>query len=108
MFIYQVIIFLENTEIGVAEALPSTLMTCLTTNGVMRSVMIVMNVFRLRLHSSPIFFRAIHNPNGKNAEFSGKISVMLSNASMGEKEIVVLGDFKCDYFPNVNSKEVII
>ena len=45
--------------------------------------------------------------NGKNTEFSGKSSVMLSNASIGEKEIVVLGDFNHDCSPYVNSKEVI-
>ena len=31
---------------------------------------------------------------------------MLSNASVDEKEIVVLGDFNCDYSPDINSKEV--
>ena len=31
---------------------------------------------------------------------------MLSNASISDNEIVVLGDFNCDFSPNVNSKEV--
>ena len=57
-------------------------------------------------HSSLMLVCAIYNPNGKNAEFSGKLSVMLSNASVDEKEIVVLGDFNCDYSPEINSKEV--
>ena len=56
--------------------------------------------------SSPILVCGIYNPNGKNAEFSGKLSVMLSNASVDEKEIVVLGDLNCDYSPDINSKEV--
>ena len=57
-------------------------------------------------HNSPILVCAIYNPNGKNVEFSGKLSVMLSNASADEKEIVVLGDFNCDYSPDINSKEL--
>ena len=77
----------------------------------MISAMIVLSVFGLRLHlHSPILAGilvcAIYNPNGKNVEFSGKLSVMLSNASVDEKEIVVLGDFNCDYSPDINSKEV--
>ena len=59
-------------------------------------------------HSSPILFCATHNPNGKNAEVSGKLFAILSYASVGEKEIVVLRDFKRDYSPNVNLKEVMI
>ena len=31
---------------------------------------------------------------------------MLSNASIGDNEIDVLGDFNCDFTPNVNCKEV--
>ena len=57
-------------------------------------------------HRSPILVCAVYNPNGKDAEFSKRLSVMLSNASIGDNEIVVLGDFNCDFTPNVNSKEV--
>ncbi|XP_072028290.1 uncharacterized protein [Amphiura filiformis] len=57
-------------------------------------------------HRSPILVCAIYNPNGKNTEFSEKLSVMLSNASVADNEIVVLGDFNCDYSPNVSTKEV--
>ena len=31
---------------------------------------------------------------------------MLSNASVTEQEIVVIGDFNCDFTPNVTAKEV--
>ena len=57
-------------------------------------------------YRSPILVCGIYNPNGKNAEFSGKLTVMLSNVSVDEKEIVVLGDSNCDYSPDINSKEV--
>jgi len=57
-------------------------------------------------HRSPILVCAIYNPNGKDAEFSEKLSNMLSNVSMVENEIIVLGDFNCDYSPNVTTKEV--
>ena len=57
-------------------------------------------------HRSPILVCAIYNPNGKDVDFSGRLSVMLTNASINDIEIVVLGDFNCDFTPNVNAKEV--
>ena len=57
-------------------------------------------------HRSPMLVCALYNPNGKNTVFSDKLCAMLSNASVGDKEIVVLGDFNCDYSPNISTKEV--
>ena len=47
----------------------------------------------------------MYNTNGKNVEFSDKLNIMLSNV-VTEKEIVVLGDFNCDYTPGTTTKEV--
>ena len=53
----------------------------------------------------PILVCAIYNPNGKDTEFVRKLCVMLSNVSFGDNEIVLLGDFNCDFTPNVHCKE---
>ena len=55
-------------------------------------------------YRSPILVCAVHNPNCKDIEFSKGLSVMLSHASIGDDEIDVLGDFNCDFTPNINSK----
>ena len=57
-------------------------------------------------HTRPILICAVYNPDGKNYMFSNLLSIMLSNASTEDKEIVLLGDFNCDFTPNVISKEV--
>ncbi len=53
-----------------------------------------------------MYICALYNPNGKDFEFSSKLSVMLSKVSIGDNEIVLLGDFNCDFTPNVSAKEV--
>jgi hypothetical protein len=50
-----------------------------------------------------LFVCAVYNPSGKYYEFSNQIYVMLSNASVGDNEIVLLGDFNCN---NIRCKEV--
>ncbi len=54
----------------------------------------------------PIYVCAIYNPNGKDSEFSNKLLRMLSNVPVSDDEIVLLGDFNCDFLPDVFTKEV--
>ena len=54
----------------------------------------------------PIFVFAVYNPNGKDSEFSAKLSCMLSNVPVCDNEMILLGDFNCDFLPNVSTKEV--
>ena len=49
---------------------------------------------------------AVYNPNGKDTAFSNKLSSMLSTASDSDNEIILLGDFNCDFSCNVNAKVV--
>ena len=53
----------------------------------------------------PIFVCAVYNPNGKDSEFSNKLLCMLSNVPICD-EIVLLGDFNCDFSPHINTREV--
>ena len=49
---------------------------------------------------------ALYNPNGKDTDFSEKLMDMLSNVPIDDNEIVLLGDFNCDYLPHIKAKEV--
>ena len=54
----------------------------------------------------PIFVCAVYNPNGKDVEFPNKLLCMLSEVSICDNEMVLMGDFNCDFLPEVSSKEV--
>ena len=54
----------------------------------------------------PIFVCAVYNPNGKDSEFSNKLLCMLSNVPICDNEMVLLGDFNCDFSPHINTREV--
>ena len=49
---------------------------------------------------------AVYNPNGKDTAFPNKLSTMLSTASDSDNEIILFGDFNCDFSCNVNAKVV--
>ena len=57
-------------------------------------------------HMSSILICAVYNPDGKNNVFSTKLSSMLTDASTENKEIVLLGDFNCDFTTGVSSKQI--
>ena len=53
-----------------------------------------------------LFVCAVYNPNDKNSEFSNKLLCMLSNVPICDNENVLLGDFSCDFSPQINTREV--
>ena len=46
---------------------------------------------------------AVYTLNGKDSEFSNKLLCMLSYVPICDNEIVLLGDFNCDFSPHINT-----
>ena len=53
----------------------------------------------------PILVCAVYNPNGKDVDFPNKLLSMLSKVSTCDNEMILMGDFNCDFLPDVFSKE---
>jgi len=57
-------------------------------------------------HVNSFLICSLYNHDGKNNDFANKLSMMLAKATLEDKELILLGDFNCDYSPHIQCKQV--